>query len=303
MLKKKALASAVASLGLAISIANAQEPTSGREVVAEPQSPHTMAGTVSLMSNYVARGLTQTDGKPALQGTFDYAHASGLYAGLFGSNVSWPADAWEVAAPGVSSAYGGAPDNAISASLEIDLYGGYRGKFGSDFSYDVGAIYYYYPGTFILNTTYSPGLSKANTGEVYAGVGWKWLSFKAYYAVTDSVFMTPDARGTTYFDLSATVPIGDSGFNVVGHVGSWMWKGQAGYLTPLALDNSVYDAIDYKIGVTKDWVGFTWGAFYWGNNGDQTTFGAGGVETAVWGNRFGRSIAGDNFILSVTKSF
>jgi len=300
MLKKKALASALASLGLAMPIAHAEEAA----------SPHTVTGSVSLLSNYVARGLTQTDGKPALQGTVDYGHASGLYAGLFGSNVSWPGDAWQVdpSLPAGGSAYGGSPSNAISASLEIDVYGGYRGKFLSDFSYDLGAIYYYFPGTFILDTAYSPGLTKANTGEVYAGIGWKWLSFKGYYAVTDGVFMTPDAQGTMYFDLSATVPIGESGFNVIGHVGSWMWAGTAPYLVSYGLDNSIYDAIDYKVGVTKDWVGATWGAFYWGNNGDKTTVGAAGsanagVETAVWGNRFGRSIAGDAFILSVTKSF
>lgn len=301
MLKKKVLAAAVASLGLATSVVHAEEAA----------SPHSVTGNLTFTTNYVVRGLTQTNSKPALQGTVEYAHAVGLYAGAFASNVSWPADAWEVdpGLPAGGSAYGGSPNNAISASLEIDLYAGFRNKFLGDFSYDVGAVYYYYPGTYILDSTYSPGLTKkANTAEIYAGLGWKWVSAKVYYAVTDGVFMTPEAQGTTYVDLSATVPIGDTGFNVIGHVGSWMFSGTAPYLTSYGLKNDMYDLVDYKLGVTKDLLGFTWGAFYWGSTGDKTAVGAAGstnagLETAVWGNRFGRNIANDTFFVTVTKAF
>ena len=47
---------------------------------------------VALVTNYLYRGISQTGGKPAIQGGFDYAHSSGFYAGVWGSNISWIGD-------------------------------------------------------------------------------------------------------------------------------------------------------------------------------------------------------------------
>lgn len=76
-----------------------------------PASPHTFTGNVGLVSDFVYRGISQTHTQPAVQGGFDYAHASGLYAGIWGSSISW-----------VSDGLGG------SYPLELDIYGGYKGS-------------------------------------------------------------------------------------------------------------------------------------------------------------------------------
>ena len=55
-----------------------------------PASP--FSSNVSLTTNYLYRGISQTGGKPAVQGGFDYAGASGLYIGAWGSNISWISD-------------------------------------------------------------------------------------------------------------------------------------------------------------------------------------------------------------------
>lgn len=55
----------------------------------EPASPHTFTGNVGLFSQYVFRGISQTNEDPALQGGFDYSHASGFYIGTWASNISW----------------------------------------------------------------------------------------------------------------------------------------------------------------------------------------------------------------------
>jgi uncharacterized protein (TIGR02001 family) len=60
---------------------------------AKPVEPYTITGNFGIYSQYVFRGLTQTDRKPAFQGGFDVAHASGFYAGTWGSNISWLNDA------------------------------------------------------------------------------------------------------------------------------------------------------------------------------------------------------------------
>jgi len=149
---------------------------------AAPASPHTFTGNMGLFSEYRFRGISQTFMQPAFQGGFDYAHASGLYVGNWNSNVS-------------ETLYSG-------ASLEMDFYGGWKKAFG-DFGLDVGAIYYYYPGS------NSPTLGKIDNTEIYVGGSWKWLSAKYYYAVSD-FFSVPETKGSNYIDLSATFDLGSA---------------------------------------------------------------------------------------------
>src|SRR6476659_5272394 len=114
-------AAALATFALIASSANAQTPAS-------PPEPFTLTGNVGIYSQYVFRGLTQTDRKPALQGGFDVAHTGGFYAGTWASNISWLHDAGVVD-------HGG--------SLEWDFYGGYKYAINEDWGLDGGVLYYY----------------------------------------------------------------------------------------------------------------------------------------------------------------
>ena len=76
-------------------------------------------GSADVVNDYLFRGISQTNRKPAVQAGLEFDHASGWYIGGWGSNVSWLSDASTSAQP-------------ISSSLEIDLYGGYRGSFSAD---------------------------------------------------------------------------------------------------------------------------------------------------------------------------
>src|SRR4029079_1548237 len=129
---------------------------------AAPQSPHTLTGNLGIYSSYRFRGIDQTFGKPALQGGVDYSHASGFYVGNWNSNVSEGA---------------GFP----GGNLEMDFYGGWKHAWG-DLGLDVGAIYYYYPGTNAGPTIpFSPFNNRSgvvhngsvNNKEVYIGGSWK----------------------------------------------------------------------------------------------------------------------------------
>jgi uncharacterized protein (TIGR02001 family) len=84
-----------------------------------------LSGAVTFTTQYISRGLSQSDEKPALQGTIQMNHDSGFYAGLWGSNVNF--------------------NDGDEASVEVDVYGGYNGKQGN-WSYGIGGIYYAYPG-------------------------------------------------------------------------------------------------------------------------------------------------------------
>src|SRR5574337_404937 len=55
-------------------------------------TPRPLTANVTFASQYVFRGLSQTNGKPAIQGGLDYVHSSGFYVGTWLSNVSWYTD-------------------------------------------------------------------------------------------------------------------------------------------------------------------------------------------------------------------
>src|SRR5574343_1438133 len=98
---------------------------------AAPTPEHTFTGNMTLASNYIFRGISQSQNNPAIQGGFDYAHSSGFYLGTWASNISWLSD--------------GRSD--VSSSVEVDIYGGFKNTFGGgDWNYDVGVLTYNYPG-------------------------------------------------------------------------------------------------------------------------------------------------------------
>ena len=65
-------------------------------VAEEEKSAHSIDFNIGLFSQYIFRGLQQTNGNPALQGSVDYSHESGLYAGTWFSTISWARDAYSV---------------------------------------------------------------------------------------------------------------------------------------------------------------------------------------------------------------
>jgi uncharacterized protein (TIGR02001 family) len=241
---------------------------------AAPAPTPAVTANVGLVSNYLYRGISQTGAKPAIQGGFDYAHASGFYAGVWGSNISWiPAT------------------TASSASLELDTYFGFKNGFATDFSYDVGFLRYNYPGV------YAPGATKADTNEIYGLIGWKWLTAKYSYALGDT-FGVSNAKGTSYIDLSASYPIADTGVTLGAHYGKQKFKGStADASVALGVDPSYSD---YKLSVSKDFSGYAWGLAYSSTNAKK---GLGEFYNAVLADGSNIDLGKGTAVLSVTHSF
>jgi uncharacterized protein (TIGR02001 family) len=234
-------------------------------------SPHTLTGNAGIYSQYIFRGLTQTNKDPAFQGGLDYSHSSGFYAGTWMSNVSWLRD---------FGGYNG------GGSLEMDFYGGYKGTFGGDFGFDVGLLQYYYPGDVI------PGGTKADTLEMYGALSWKWISAKYSYSLDNKTFGVADSRGTWYLDLTGTFPVTDK-LSVFAHYGKQKFEGGGA-----VSNDSLASYEDYKIGASytlpKD---FTLGAYYTDTKMDalQEAF-----YTPLATNRF---IGKDTFTVYLSKTF
>jgi len=81
-----------------------------------------LSANVAVTSNYLWRGLEQTNGKSAVSGGLDYEAQSGFYAGTWASNADW----------------------SQGMTYELDLYGGYGGEFNG-IGFDLGFISYLYP--------------------------------------------------------------------------------------------------------------------------------------------------------------
>jgi uncharacterized protein (TIGR02001 family) len=223
------LAAVIAAPGMALADDAPAAPA------AAPASPHTFTGNIGLFSQYIFRGLTQTNEKPAVQGGFDYAYNFGpasAYVGTWASNISWLGDAGP---------------QYTSSSLENDWYFGVRGSFGAtDFAYDAGFLYYYYPGTV------APGGEKGDTEELYGLVGWKWLTAKLSYSIGNSIFAVKDSSGTYYIDISANYPVGDTGITLIAHYGDQKYTGNDNRNTGGASNDSLYSYKDWKLGASYD---------------------------------------------------
>lgn len=105
---------------------------------------------VGAFSEYASRGLSLTQRKPAAQGSVVLAHSSGLYAGVWSSNV----------------------DTELGDThYEADYYAGYVWQPMDDLSFDIGYLRYTYP-----------GLSSLNLSETYGVMSYKGFKLGSYYS-------------------------------------------------------------------------------------------------------------------------
>jgi len=103
-----------------------------------PPKPVTVTGSVALVSDYRLRGVSQSDKEMAVQGGITVTHESGVYGGVWASNLA----GW--------GTFGG-------SNMELDLIGGYKMPVGGG-ALDVGLTWYMYPG----------GASKTDFAEPFA---------------------------------------------------------------------------------------------------------------------------------------
>jgi len=179
-----------------------------------------LAFNVGAVSDYRYRGISQTRLKPAVQGGVDYTKGA-FYLGAWASTIKWIKDA------------------SGDASVEVDLYGGYKGEITKDLTFDVGVLNYWYPSA--VTTAWSGVYRNPNTTEVYGALSYGPVTAKYSHGATN-LFGNPDSKNSYYVDVSATFDVG--GFSVVPHVGYQKVKNTA---------NASYT--DYSLTVSKDFGG------------------------------------------------
>jgi uncharacterized protein (TIGR02001 family) len=239
---------------LALGVLTAATMASGPAAAQQKQSfsvSGTLAGNLTVTSDYRFRGVSRTFGDPAIQGGVDFTLPSNFYVGAWASMI----------------------DKEIFANsrgFEVDIYGGYKWQMREGLVVDVGLLQYLFPTE-----------SRYSTLEGYVGLSYEWLSFKYSHALSNRFFGVSGARASQYYDLTATYPI-SNGINLVGHYGVQRIHDNGG------------DYTDWRLGVTKDWRGLTFGASYYDTD-----------STFDFTNRSGRTrdLGNGGFVLSVSKVF
>ena len=156
-----------------------------------PAPAVTFSGNVAVTSDYVFRGLSQSNGDMALQGGFDITTASGFYVGTWLSSIDF--------------------NDASDANLETDLYAGYTAAIGkTGLSYNVGLYGYFYPD--------SNSHSHFSFYEVYGGLTYAVGDFSVTGQVNYSPEFFAKSGDAIYTQASAAYKFSDL-FSVSGAVG------------------------------------------------------------------------------------
>ena len=239
-------------------------PAAGQDAGEAQQQGWSVGANVAFTTDYRWRGVSFSDGDFAVQGGFDLTHENGFYVGVWSSSIE---------------TYGGILDTQIvdtvdendvpttlavptflsGGETELDVYGGFAG--GTDtLGWDVGVIWYFYPGSFVetdYGEVYGSLSAAAGPGTLTGGVAYIWDQ--------DNTFGGDNA----YVHAGYGTPLGESGATLDAHLG--YTEGA------FALDG---EQLDWSVGLSYDLAGVTLSAAYVATDADTDVEIAPGVFNA-----------------------
>ncbi|MBV7256790.1 TorF family putative porin [Pacificimonas sp. WHA3] len=232
-----------------------------------------LSGNVGLYSDYRFRGISFSDEELALQGGIDLAHSSGFYVGTWGSNL------------GGFGTFG-------DPNLELDVYAGYGGTVGGVGTYDIGVLYYLYPGA-AGNNDYVEfyGSLGAEIGPAEATVGVAWAPDQGSIG-DDNIYV--------YGDLGAGIP--NTPISLSAHLGytdGALGLGGTG-VSAAGFESFSDNYLDWSIGASAELVGLEFGVAYVDTNIGKTRENVVGTRVIGSGSPF---VADGQVVVSVGYSF
>ncbi|MCP4043220.1 MAG: hypothetical protein GY731_14895 [Gammaproteobacteria bacterium] len=182
-----------------------------------------ISANVGFVTDYLFRGISQTDNSPAIQGGFDYNHDSGFYVGIWGSSIDF------------------------ADGLEADYYAGFSSEFSNGLGWDAGVIYYDYPGD------HDTGGLENDYAEIYGSLSYDFGPAAVTGAVNYSGDYFADSDDAVYYALGVDVPLPwELGLSL--HVGHQDIDNNTNFGTP--------DYTDWSIGLGRSYSGFDFGLTY-----------------------------------------
>lgn len=189
------------------------------------ETDHEFGGTFWLTTNYMYRGITNSDNDPVIQAELDYGYTPlGFYAFVWGTNIDF--------------------DDGDS-HVEIDYGAGFSGAFDNDLEWDLGLVYYHYPDSDI-----EPDYDYF---EAYAGLTYTF----------ENVPLSPTLGGLFWYTPEFFAEDGDASY-IEGNLSlnlpyDFALSLHAGYQNVDGDKTSGpngFDYADYLIGLSKEIIGF-----------------------------------------------
>lgn len=195
-------------------------------------SSGTLSANATLATDYRFRGQSLANNQGAIQGGLDYAHESGIFAGVWASTID----------------FGDEQDSPA----EVDFMAGYSHSFSDTTEGSLAAAYYWYPDSEPADYSFF---------EIVATVSHALDSFTLSSELTYSA----DYSGSVGSGVGLTggievpLPIGGSDWlSASGHVGYQWIEDNLAYGVP--------DWVFYDIGITATWKMFAFDVRYTGTN-------------------------------------
>lgn len=264
----RSAAQAVAVAGVAMAaLAGPAAAGSIKDAPVEEGRKLTWSFNIGGTSDYVFRGISQTDNDPTLQGGLDISYGI-FYAGVWGSGLDF-------------SAAGN------DAEVEVDFYAGIKPVWGPA-TFDFGVIYYAYPSA----NPFAAPAGGLDYVELKAGVSGEILKSLTAGA---TVFYSPDYFGSTgsvwtvegslAYALPAMGPVTPTISGLIGYQDA----GDADYLTFNGFDSYTYYNVGIAFAIDKLTLDFR----YWGTSDAIVS----GVNTAS-GSTCGDNYCDDRFVFT-----
>lgn len=195
------------------------------------ESAFSASANVAMTTDYVFRGLSQTNEDPAIQGGFDISHDSGFYLGVWASNVEFDS----------------------TAQSEFDIYLGIGGEAGSGLGWDVGVLAYLYPGSEGDDdggdtVEWYGKLSYSFGGDLSPTVGFGIAYSDDFYLLGDGLYISGSIDLSLPSDFAIGASVGDTNIDADG-----------------------FDYTDWKVYISKEVGGFGFELAYTDTDIDDCT--------------------------------
>lgn len=245
----------------------------------QADSKSSLTGSLSLISDYRFRGISQTWQGAAVQAGVELALPRGFYLGTSLSNVS-------------TNSYG------QGQGLEHDIYGGWRGDMAPGWQLDTGLLHYRYPGARLMadnGTAKRFDTTELYLGATHGGFSAKWsVALSPYFGLRESTVASAFAtslaaqgssRGSQYLDLNYQHPLGD--IATLGLHGGYTW----------VRNYSEVSYADWRVSLGKTWGAWTASVAYVGTSADARYYSAANSRGQL------RSLGRSGWLLGLSAAF